>query len=84
MLEAIAQHKKKDLMENKPEISDYLQQEIVSRYYYQKGRIESALTDDTELKNATKVLKDTVTYTAILDGTLTKADKQSKPLKTQN
>jgi carboxyl-terminal processing protease len=84
MLEAIAQHKKKDLMENKPEISDYLQQEIVSRYYYQKGRIESALTDDTELKSATKVLKDTVTYTAILDGTLTKADKQSKPLKTQN
>jgi carboxyl-terminal processing protease len=84
MLEAIAQHKKKDLMENKPEISDYLQQEIVSRYYYQKGRIESALTDDTELKDATKVLKDTVTYTAILDGTLTKADKQSKPLKTQN
>jgi carboxyl-terminal processing protease len=84
MLEAIAQHKKKDLMENKPEISDYLQQEIVSRYYYQKGRIESALSDDTELKSATKVLKDTVTYTAILDGTLTKADKQSKPLKTQN
>ena len=84
MLEAIAQHKKKDLMENKPEISDYLQQEIVSRYYYQKGRIESALTDDTELKSATKVLKDTVTYTAILDGTLTKADKQLKPLKTQN
>ena len=84
MLEAIAQHKKKDLMENKPEISDYLQQEIVSRYYYQKGRIESALSDDIELKSATKVLKDTVTYTAILDGSLTKADKQSKPLKTQN
>jgi carboxyl-terminal processing protease len=84
MIEAIAQHKKKDLMENKPEITDYLQQEIVSRYYYQKGRIESALSDDTELKSATKVLKDSVTYTAILDGTLTKADNQSKPLKTQN
>ena len=84
MLDAIAQHKKKDLMENKPEISDFLNQEIVSRYYYQKGRIQESLSDDTELKSATKVLKDSVTYTAILDGTLTKADKQSKPLKTQN
>jgi carboxyl-terminal processing protease len=84
MLEAIALHKKKDLMENKPEISDILQEEIVSRYYYQKGRIESTLSIDTELKSAIKVLNDSVTYTSILDGTLTKADKQSKPIKSQN
>jgi len=84
MLEAIAKHKKQDLIENKPEIIDLLQQEIASRYYYQKGRIESTLSDDTELKSATKVLKDAVTYTSILDGTLIKADIQSKPLKTLN
>jgi len=84
MLEAIAQHKKKDLIENKPEITDVLKQEIVSRYYYQKGRIESELSDDRELNSATNVLKNAVTYTSILDGTLSKADKQSKPEKTQN
>ena len=84
MLEAIAQHKKKDLIENSPEIKDLLQQEIASRFYYQKGRIESTLSDDTELKSATQVLKDAVTYTSILDGTHVKADKQSKPIKTLN
>jgi carboxyl-terminal processing protease len=84
MLEAIALHKKKDIMENRPEIEDILQQEIVSRYYYQKGRIESTLSDDPDLKTATKVLNDFATYTAILDGTLVKADKKSKPNKSQN
>lgn len=84
MQESISLHKKKDLLENKQEIADFLQQEIVSRYYYQKGRIESTLSNDTELKSAENVLKDAVTYTAILDGTITKADKQSKPLKSQN
>lgn len=84
MLEAIEQHKKKNIIENKPEIEDLLQQEIASRYYYQKGRIESTLSDDTELKSAIQVLKDAVTYTSILDGTLVKADKQPKPVKTLN
>ena len=84
MLHAIELHKKKDLIENKPEISDILQQEIVSRYYYQKGRIESTLSDDAELNTALKVLTDATRYTSILDGTITKADKQSKPVKSQN
>lgn len=84
MLQAIEMHKKKDLIENKPEISTILQQEIVSRYYYQKGRIESNLNDDIELKSAVKVLNDATRYTSILDGTITKADKLSKPVKSQN
>lgn len=84
MLKAIELHKKKDLIENKPEISVILQEEIASRYYFQKGRIESTLSDDTELKSALKVLTDATRYTSILDGTITKADKQSKPGKTQN
>jgi carboxyl-terminal processing protease len=84
MLNTIVQHKKKDLFENKKEISDYLEQEIVSRYYYQKGRIEITLDRDPELKSAESVLNDAGTYTSILNGTLTKAEKQSKPVKTQN
>lgn len=84
MIQSIEQHKKKDLMENKEEIKDILQQEIVSRYYYQKGRIESTLSDDTELKSAVNVLHDVPAYTAILDGTYSKAEKTVKPSKTQN
>jgi len=84
MLEAITQHKKKDLIENKSEISVILEEEIVSRYYYQKGRILSSLSEDPELKSATEVLNNAAVYTSILDGTRTKADAQSKPVKSQN
>jgi len=84
MLQAIAQHKKKDLIENKAEIIDILQQEIASRYYYQKGRIESTLSDDKELKSALEVLNQAATYSSILDGTYSKADNNSKPTKTLN
>ncbi len=84
MIQSIEQHKKKDLMENKDEITDILQQEIASRYYYQKGRIESTLSDDKELKSAVDVLNNASIYTSILDGTFTKADNKSKPSKMQN
>ena len=84
MLQAIELHKKKDLIENKPEITAILQEEIVSRYYYQKGRIESTLSGDSELKSALLVLNDATKYASILDGTFVKADKQPKPVKSQN
>jgi carboxyl-terminal processing protease len=84
MKEAIATHKKHELIENKEDISAILQQEIVSRYYYQKGRIISTLSDDKELKSATDVLKNQVSYTSILDGTYIKADNQAKSLKSNN
>jgi carboxyl-terminal processing protease len=84
MLQSIELHKKKDLIENKPEISTILQEEIASRYYFQKGRIESSLNNDDELETATKVLNDANRYASILDGTITKADKLSKPEKSKN
>lgn len=84
MLNAIDEHKKKDLIENKKEISDILKQEIASRYYYQKGRIESSLNDDPDLENGIKVLKDITLFSSILDGTYIKADKTTKPVKNQN
>jgi carboxyl-terminal processing protease len=84
MLSGIAEHRKQDLMENKPEIKEMLQQEIVSRYYYQKGRIETALSDDTELKTAIDVLVNQNQYASILDGTYIKADSKAKAPKSQN
>ncbi len=84
MLAAIELHKKQDLAENKAEIAEILQQEIVSRYYYQRGRIESNLKDDKELKSALDVLNKSVLYSSILDGTYMKAEKPAKTLKTLN
>lgn len=84
MMNSIATHRKKDLLENKKEITELLQQEIISRYYYQKGRIESTLNGDTEIENALKVLGNNAVYSSILDGTYTKADTNSKKPKTLN
>jgi carboxyl-terminal processing protease len=69
-LEAIVlKDKAADLTRFKKEISELLEMEIVSRYYYQKGEIESSLKIDTELKQASQLLKNNKTYNAILKGT---------------
>ena len=51
-------NKKDDLMKHKVEIKKYLEEEIVSRYYFQKGRIESALKNDDDVKESTRLLAD--------------------------
>ncbi len=57
MLESeLKSHKDNDLINNKDEISDILKMEIVGRYYFQKGRIISALKDDPELNRAVEIL----------------------------
>ncbi len=64
----IKANKKEDLAKYKPEIQDFLEEEIASRYYYQRGRLESSLRDDMELKEAVKVLNDEPLYRSILSG----------------
>jgi len=77
ILETISNQKKQELLENKAEIKDVLQQEIASRYYYQRGRILSTLSDDPDLKRAKEVIADKETYTSILNGSFSKAEKPS-------
>jgi carboxyl-terminal processing protease len=60
------ENKKDDLFTNKSEIKEVLNGEIMSRYYFQKGRIKSALAFDNELKEAVKILKDKKIYNEIL------------------
>jgi carboxyl-terminal processing protease len=60
--------KNEDLKKNKEEIKELLKNEIVSRYYFQKGRIESSLADDKELKLALEILSDNQKYKKILQG----------------
>lgn len=50
--------KDNDLVKNRKDIEDLLCSEIVGRYYYQKGRIVSALQDDPELHRAFEILLD--------------------------
>ncbi|WP_051292850.1 S41 family peptidase [Olivibacter sitiensis] len=60
---------KGDLYLYKDEIAPLLANEIVSRYYFQKGRMELAVKDDEALRKAYTILKNpTASYTQILKG----------------
>lgn len=70
LLESKMMHNKQaDLVKYSDDIKSMLRSEIVSRYYFQKGRIKASLTEDKEVKSAIEILKDEKTYKAILDGT---------------
>ncbi|MBK9400338.1 MAG: S41 family peptidase [Bacteroidetes bacterium] len=56
-----------DLRLNKKEVKELLENEIVSRYYYQNGRIETSFDDDPDILLAVKALKDQNVYQAILN-----------------
>lgn len=43
------------LMKAAPEIKPLLEEEIASRYYYQRGRIESMIRNDSQLKKAVQI-----------------------------
>lgn len=58
--------KANDLQKFKPEIMEFITEEIVSRYYYQKGRIEASFATDVEMKEAAAILKDGARYKTIL------------------
>lgn len=61
----IAHDKNKDLQTFKEEIIELLNEEIISRYYYQKGRIQFALTKDPEVEKAIEVLNNKEEYEAV-------------------
>ena len=60
--------KQEDLKKYDDQIRELLKMEIVTRYYFQKGKIEAALKHDPELADAIAVIKDTDKYSAILSG----------------
>lgn len=64
-----------DLEHFKKEISELLADEIVSRYYYQKGAIKAALRDDSDVSKALDILHKPDGYAAIFDsGRIVKAN----------
>ncbi len=54
--EKLAHNNNKDLNHFQDEIKRLLKEEIASRYYYQKGRIQAMLENDPELEKAREVL----------------------------
>ncbi len=64
-----------DMEHFKKEISELMADEIVSRYYYQKGAIKAALRDDSDVKKAIDILHKPEGYAAIFDsGRIIKAN----------
>jgi carboxyl-terminal processing protease len=76
--------KMKDLAKYKEEISELLKEEIVSRYYFQRGRIETSLSTDTHVIKAIEVLSSKQLYTGILDGTFKTIFADTRKGKNQN
>ena len=58
--------KKQDLLKNKTEIKRLLEEEIASRYYMQRGRIEKSLSSDNEVNEAITVLHSPERYQQLL------------------
>jgi len=60
-------NKEDDLQNSKGDIKEILTGEIMSRYYYQKGRLKAGLNFDIELDKAIEILQNKEQYNKILD-----------------
>ena len=67
MLNKYYDSKKDDLNKNKQIIKEILTGEIVSRYYYQRGRIKASLNFDEDVKKAIEILENTKEYNSLLN-----------------
>ncbi len=62
----ISHNKEKDLRTHQAEISEELEREIASRFYLQRGIVESSFDDDVDILAAIGVLNDSAQYRAAL------------------
>jgi carboxyl-terminal processing protease len=68
MKNVITQDKENDLIKFKAQIMEYLEEEIASRYYLQKGIIEASFDSDNDIQAAIEVLNNKTKYSTILSG----------------
>jgi carboxyl-terminal processing protease len=64
----ISHNKEKDLQTFKSEIKELLEEEIVSRYYLQKGVVEATFDNDEDIQAALKIFNDQPGFNKILSG----------------
>ena len=75
----LQRNKKDDLDKFKEEIKEILESEIISRFYFQKGRIQNNLIKDKDLEKAIFILQNQNLYSSVLNGTC--ADCENKRAK---
>lgn len=83
LMKRMENDKKEDMNKYKDQIKELLKMEIVTRYYYQKGKVEAALKNDPQLEEAKTCLKDNEKYAAILAGKFVQP-KPEIPVKTED
>jgi carboxyl-terminal processing protease len=66
LTEKIKSNKENDLENNKEEIKEFISNEIVSRYYYQEGRIIDRLKHDKDIDEALRLFKNMDEYHSLL------------------
>ncbi|MFZ1751173.1 MAG: S41 family peptidase [Saprospiraceae bacterium] len=64
----ISSSKSKEMEEAKSQIIDEIEKEIITRYYYQSGKVKQTLDDDPEVKEAIAILKNSNKYKSLLSG----------------
>jgi carboxyl-terminal processing protease len=69
--QSLMHNKEEDLINNREEISEILKIEIVTRYYYQEGKVRASLHSDPEVIRAISILENPGLYSSILDGSYT-------------
>ncbi len=74
--ETIKEEKKTDIDKFRLEIEEMLRIEIITRYYYQKGKLIATLKNDNEIDEAIRILTEVDTYKSILEGTYAKDDNK--------
>ncbi len=67
LLKKIEDEKKNDLDKSRKRVEEMLKSEILSRYYYQKGRIEGTLNEDPDVIKALEILNTPKAYDNILN-----------------
>jgi len=65
----ISHNKTEDLFKFKEEIKDFLGNEIVERYYFQKGKLVCSLSKDADIAASLKLFDNTSLFAGILQGT---------------
>jgi len=68
LLAKLKRNKSNDLEKYKAEIMQVLEEEIASRYYFEKARIEASFDNDIEIKEAISLLKNSSKYNSLLIG----------------
>lgn len=66
LMNKVIPSKERDLAKFKSQIKSLLENEIISRYYYQSGRAKNSFKDDVFIKKSLEVLQDNRQYNTIL------------------